>query len=108
MSLIYSYNNDLVSNKGCLVNLMGIFKYIISLLIDYPHLSLQGTTGMLTWENTTGLEFIESTLALVMQNTVFNSAFSNNNPAADLFLDRIYAESNRQGNSPSIDAVQTP
>jgi len=35
---------------------------------------------MLTWENTTGMEFIESTLTLLMHNTVWRlkklSAFS--------------------------------
>ena len=41
--------------------------------------------AMLTWENTTGMEFIEATLTLVTHNATFNAELSKNtDPAADV------------------------
>ena len=62
---------------------------------------------MLTWENTTGMEFIENTLTLVTHNTVFNVELSNDNHIADCFLKRLIAEFNQQQHSPSADVTKT-
>ena len=62
---------------------------------------------MLTWENTTGMEFIESTLTLVTHNTVFNEELSNDNHIADSLLKRLIAAFNQQQHFPSADVTKT-
>ena len=61
---------------------------------------------MLTWENTTRMALIESTLTLVTHNTVFNVELSSDNHIADSFLKRLIAEFNQQQHSPSADVTK--